>query len=281
MNLRINTFLTFLLLFINGILFSQIENGGFEIWQSLPNYDAPVGWETNQDSNFVRFEKSDFVTERDYSLKIVSSSFTSWTDCNSIARTSVTVDPENIENLNLNFYLKSIPDSTSTSDFVFLLMKFYLFESNDFKGSFYWESYDIIEDYTFQQISIIHDEDFDSIRIEIVGGAWNGPTDGCHDHTISWIDNMRLDNTSSLSENVNLESEINVFPNPSQGIINISSTLNLDNEYQLIDNHGRIVQKGKLHNNTIYTDRKGVYALKLFSEINGQNKSIVKRIVLL
>jgi hypothetical protein len=281
MNLRINTFLTFLLLFINGILFSQIENGGFEIWQSLPYYDAPVGWETNQDSNFVRFEKSDFVTEGDYSLKIVSSSFTSWTDCNSIARTSVTVDPENIENLNLNFYLKSIPDSTSTSDFVFLLMKFYLFESNDFKGSFYWESYDIIEDYTFQQIPIIHDEDFDSIRIEIVGGAWNGPTDGCHDHTISWIDNMRLDNTSSLSENVNLESEINVFPNPSQGIINISSTLNLDNEYQLIDNHGRIVQKGKLHNNTIYTDRKGVYALKLFSEINGQNKSIVKRIVLL
>ena len=281
MNLRINTFLTFLLLFINGILFSQIENGGFEIWQSLPYYDAPVGWETNQDSNFVRFEKSDFVTEGDYSLKIVSSSFTSWTDCNSIARTSVTVDPENIENLNLNFYLKSIPDSTSTSDFVFLLMKFYLFESNDFKGSFYWESYDIIEDYTFQQIPIIHDEDFDSIRIEIVGGAWNGPTDGCHDHTISWIDNMRLDNTSSLSENVNLESEINVFPNPSQGIINIYSTLNLDNEYQLIDNHGRIVQKGKLHNNTIYTDRKGVYALKLFSEINGQNKSIVKRIVLL
>ena len=62
-------FLT-IFVFICFNVYGQIKNGSFEDWESIQNFERPEYWETNQDSNLVRFERDTISIEGNYSLKI-------------------------------------------------------------------------------------------------------------------------------------------------------------------------------------------------------------------
>src|SRR5688572_1061242 len=89
---------------------AQIPNGSFEFWEEVLNYEKPVGWSTNQDTNYTRIEKDTFAIEGNYSLKLMPTVTYSWQGCTSWAVTHVEFDSVLPYNSALTFYLKSVPE---------------------------------------------------------------------------------------------------------------------------------------------------------------------------
>ncbi|GJM32311.1 MAG: hypothetical protein DHS20C18_13120 [Saprospiraceae bacterium] len=259
-------------------LYSQIPNGGFENWEIIDDYEKPVNWETNQDTNHIRFEKSNISFEGEYSMKIISSSLTAWTECNSLAQTSVKLDPYEGENRSLSFNLKSIPDTLNQTGNLFFILRVIFFESGNFESDYQLERYDIIEEFTFVEIPMSN-PNVDSLEISIIGGAWNGPADGCHDRTITWIDNFMINTmlTSTIDNTIN---NINIFPNPSKGIIEVQSRAYQFNRFELINSQGIIVERGNIINSSIRTNSTGLFVLKLILENNNGIKFVSKKVLI-
>lgn len=92
---------------------------------------------------------------------------------------------------------------------------------------------------------------------------------------VTWISELP-NSSNNLASN---DFEIDVFPNPSKGIITISSKSNLINNWILFDLNGKLIKKGSLNSNqeTINLSElpKGIYNLKLVSNRNVLNKKIV------
>ena len=90
-------------------------------------------------------------------------------------------------------------------------------------------------------------------------------------------DKIELSLKSTLSTNNFNKEDVTIYPNPSNGIVNIKSSLeNLD--YQLFNIQGKLVQKNTIQNNRLNFSNfsKGIYFLKLSSD----NNSIVKKIII-
>lgn len=262
-------------------IYSQIPNGGFEDWNSIQNYETPINWDTNQDSMFTRFEKDPISVEGEYSLKIIPSSETAWTECMSLAFTKVKLNSSVGENKSLTFYVKSVPDKLNQTEYVFLDINFRFYESGVFVNDYQWETQEIIEEFTYQEIPILN-PNVDSLEIYIFGAALNGAADGCYNKTISWIDNFEINTTqiTQIKEVDKIAENVIVFPNPSKGIINVQNNGNLISEFELIDSRGIIVERGHLINSTINTNKTGLFFLKLIINDNNDLKVVIKKVLI-
>ena len=257
---------------ISNKLDSQIPNAGFELWESIDNYEKPLNWETNQDTNHTRFMKSEDSVEGDYSIKIIDSSQTAWTNCNNLARTGVKLTTPIGEKKALSFYVKSVLDSFNQSGYVFISIQIYTFESDNYIERLDWMNYDVIEEFTKQEIPILN-PNVDSLDIKIIGGAANGAADGCHDRNTTWIDAFKIDTLLSLSIlNESPILDVSIYPNPSHGTIHIQSKVDLFNRYELISIQGKIVERGAFARSSIKTDRKGMFFLRLSNSGDPQHQ---------
>lgn len=261
--------------------YGQIPNGGFEDWEATPYYEKPLFWNTNQDSDFVRFEKDTICVEGNFSLKAIPSTYSAYFECNSQANIRVGLDMPVGEGKCLAFFLKSIPDSTNQcgggicNTFFRIAGRFW---ASGISVSVYkWESYVPID--TFTEIEIpIADPDVDSLSIYIYAGAENGATDGCHFQSISWVDGIRIKTIAGYEPKPeNDPADVTVFPNPSNGTIQIDPPNGRFDKYQIIDNLGRMIQEGRLMNSTILFESKGVFWLRLFQS---DGKAITKKILI-
>lgn len=249
---------------------AQIPNGGFEDWELTQNFEKPIFWETNQDSNFVRFEKDTISIEGNYSLKIVPSSFTAWQECMSYSSTGISLQTSVGENKSLTFFVKSVPDSTNQFESVFLRISGRFFVGENLETDYEWETYERIDDFTKFQVPILN-SDVDSVSIQIFGGAFNGAADGCANRSLSWVDGIGIAETEVINSNTELTTESNnvlVFPNPSNGIIELAQSKNKISNYQLYSLEGKLIEVGKLNGKRVVlrNSQKGVFVLKLTDE---------------
>lgn len=277
--------ITVLLIFYTSLtsnISAQILNGGFEEWETVQNFEKPKFWNTNQDANFVRFEKDTLSVEGNYSLKVVPSAFSAWQECNSIASMKVRLPMTVGEDRSLTFYVKSTP--LIQFEPVFLRVRGKFFDSGNFDSNYEWETFDKIEEFTKIQIPITN-PNIDSLTITIIGGALNGATDGCHNYSLSWIDGISIEGmniTKTDKEVIRQENEVVLYPNPSSGIIEIVQNNIRINKFQLFTINGELLESGNCNGKTLKVNSKinGVFILKLIQEKEGSSYVISKQIVI-
>ncbi len=81
----------------------------------------------------------------------------------------------------------------------------------------------------------------------------------------------------SLSSNNFELSNLNIYPNPTSGIINIANDLGLSISYKFYDVLGKNISNGKIGNNQLEINvDKGIYFLELTSESGTITKKIIK-----
>ena len=133
----------------------QIPNGGFEEWESVHNYEQPLNWTTNQDSNYVKIEKDTFAAEGDFSLKLLPSAYSGFTgECLSYAMSRTKLDSPIGANKSLTFYVRSIPDTLSQSEYVYMEVFGAFYESGNYVDNYEWKTSSAIEDFTKIEIPI-------------------------------------------------------------------------------------------------------------------------------
>lgn len=273
--------ITSLLFWLHFDLFAQIPNGGFEFWEQMQNFEKPLLWNTNQDSNYVRFIKDTDVYEGNYSLKIVgSSNATGWNNCNSQAQMGMNFDIPLQMDKSLTFYVKCIPDSTKALSGSYLIIEGSLYSGSELKGKIKWQADAPIYTYTKIQIPI-QEPNIDSINIVILGGAANGADDGCYDYSISWIDGLSIAPTTLVTtkESIPFEKSISIFPNPSSGRVELANSKTFFSTYMLYSLEGKLLENGKVHQNTIQLNPiyHGTFILELMDD---EGSKIHKKLIL-
>ena len=137
-----------------GIVYGQIPNGGFEDWEFIQNFEKPVGWNTNQDSNLIRFEKDTLSVEGSYSLKFVPSTYTAFYNCTSFAYKRIGLDGPIGENKSLTFFLRSVPDTLNPFESAYFEIKCAFFESGTLSSHYEWTTFEVIDDFIKIEIPI-------------------------------------------------------------------------------------------------------------------------------
>jgi hypothetical protein len=243
--------------------------------ESNGEYEIPTGWSTNQTAGFGRLSKDTDAVEGSYSLKLFPSTISAFQGCQSRLETSILLDPEEENPLELSFWAKSILDEINYTGLVFFFMKvnFYLHggfvETDQLFFQIPFEEYERIV-WEFQAVKA------DSMVLFIIGGAGAGATDGCFSRSITWIDDLRLQyvGTNSVKKE-DYNAQVRVYPIPSSGILNIQSPYEKFETFELIDMMGRRVESGKIEEGRITTFYRGVFNLRLISA----KTSVVRKVV--
>ena len=187
-------------------LISQVLIESFEDWEPSLFFEVPANWETNQDSNFARFEKSTEAVEGDYSLKIIPGTTSATQGCISVAQKGISLNGSVGQDKLLTFFVKTIPENPNISESVFLRVSGSFYKQGSFVGNYSWNATEKIE--SFEEFSIsFPNADIDSIAIVISGGAEEGSNDECETRSISWIDNFQIKD-SEVAESCNVPCEI-------------------------------------------------------------------------
>ncbi len=85
----------------------------------------------------------------------------------------------------------------------------------------------------------------------------------------------RANNLSALGLNISaanggndLDDEMIIYPNPVKNVLNINPSYNVNSTYRIIDLNGRVIQRGRILNNTIDVNslKSGVYLIELSDE---------------
>lgn len=205
---------------------AQIPNGGFEEWQSVLNYEKPVGWWTNQDTAFARFEKDTVAVEGNYSLKILPGGAPSWLGCESRAAVHANFNEYLPSNSVLSFYAKVLPRDSTQHNNVYLIVTVLVSDSTTHLGSYGWSTFEPIEEFARVEIPLWQDN-ISEMTIWIYGGMGGSPLGSyCVNSSISWIDDLAIDSaTPSHTVSLPEHTDIVVFPNPATDYVTIPNGL--------------------------------------------------------
>lgn len=252
---------------------AQIPNGGFESWTQEFNYETPTGWESNQDTFYLRVEKDSLSVEGNYSLKLNSNVQSAFFDCSSTVGMQTKFDEPVSDQQNISFYLRCIPDNP---EFIFFELIASYYKDGQLES---YESY--IPEQTFEEFTQIEMEDIplgvDSLKIVIFSGALNGADDGCYNFTNSWVDDLKINTTTTAVHN-KIEKQIEIFPNPSSGFFNIQQESNEYKTFRVLNILGKEILRGTLENSSFYITRRGPYILQLHSS-KGREFDVVRKII--
>ncbi|MEO8088441.1 MAG: T9SS type A sorting domain-containing protein, partial [Bacteroidota bacterium] len=128
----------------------------------------------------------------------------------------------------------------------------------------------------------LNGKNIDKLGIFIYGGASGNIVDGpCVGKSYSWIDGMGINSTTTgtISTSSN-SSELSIYPNPSSGVVNITSADKKNISYELYSLVGELIAKGIIDNEQLAIHEKGVYILKLYTGFNALNVCTKKIIVI-
>ncbi len=254
--------------------FSQIPNGGFENWENIQNYEKPLYWETNQDTNFVRFVKDTFSYEGVFSLKILTDpSVIAFRNCMSMASAAVKLNASLGENKSLYFYVKSLSDNSLGTTFLKVSGKCY--QGQTFIAEYNWENHEEIATFTEIELPLTNPA-IDSLSIHIWGGAINGAADGCHNQSVSWIDGFEIKDSEISNTRTIHKPEISVFPIPSTGKLQLKGAVELFKTYKVFDLTGRELESGIIQESKINLTSKGMLLLVLETADAVNEKKVFK-----
>lgn len=256
---------------------SQIPNGGFEDWEAIQNYEKPLLWQTNQDTNIVRFIKDTVRAEGAYSLKIIPGTGLAFWDCRSIAWASAKLAIPVGNDQSLYFHARSIADNPFGGTYLEVSGKFYA--GGTFVSNYEWKTFDEMVNFTAVELPI-PSLGVDSLTINIFGGALNGATDGCGNKSFSWVDDFEIEpSTTTDIPEVFDEPPIIAFPNPVGDIVRFESPYSSAWEkIEVFDSAGKMVIKVT---NTIEMEIRGlspgIYFVRLWQSGRYKTEKIIKK----
>ena len=267
-------FYLFCLSLIHFSTIAQIPNGGFEIWETIENYEVPSLWETNQDTIYSRITKDSISIEGEYSLKLSSDSQTAWFDCSSRVTLSHRLETPIGEGKSFFFNVKVQPDNIDNIGY----FSFYCFPyvNGMLQESIKWETSEEYTDFTLIEIPISNPE-IDSIFIQIVSGALNGADDGCYNKTNAWVDGLSIENSTTNVINV-LQDQINIYPIPTDSKITIEQKGHEYHKYCVFNNLGQEIMHGDLSIPELELPETGIYFIQLISNFSAQ-RNITRKII--
>jgi hypothetical protein len=188
-------------------------------------------------------------------------------------------------NQSLYFSVRSILDTVMVPGWPIPLDKTFLEASGAFivsggaRKSFSWKNDKILNEWTTVEIPIPFPY-VDSLMLWFTGGAENGPTDGCHFRSFSWVDGIEIkpSSTAALSE-ISLEPHVLVFPNPADETVHFSG---LDGQkwkkIEVFDLSGRKLIEVPNENSLNIRDLfRGMYVVRLYHDHGSFSRKIVKR----
>lgn len=260
--------------------YAQIKNSGFELWETVFNYDKPSSWWSNQDSTSIRIERDSLAIEGNYSLKMLPSVASSWQGCESKIIGRANFDTILPDSSVLTLYVKSVPQDAE-DNLVYLIIFGFLFSSDSVVGGFDWRAETPL--FEFEKIEIpLSGHNIDEMSIFIYGGASTHPLDGpCLNRSYSWIDAMSIEAKTTYSNFPNKQKhDFIIYPNPSRGLINILQPGSQRLEFELYSVYGELVDKGEIDDGQFFIDNQGIYFLKLFSDFNPSNIYTYKLIII-
>jgi hypothetical protein len=270
------------LIFLALVIFStrlsgQIPNAGFENWDSVENYESPVGWMTNQSPEFMRLQKDTTRVEGQYSVKLFPSAY-SWFDiCESYLSIGIKMEEPFESEQSLYFFYKLIPDNSYGA----VALNFHLRVFSNDGEVIYLDTVikEVTPEFTEVEIPLVRTM-VDSIAISITGGATSsGIDDGCYNRSIAWVDNLEI-RQSSLTSSVQVNKEpLSVYPNPTRGIIQIDGDWSEFREYYIYSILGKLISQGTLTEPKIQINDPGFYILVLADPGNVHDPFVSKIIV--
>ncbi len=275
-----NLTLFFIYIFISYTVVGQtIPNASFEEWEVVDGYERPVGWFTNQDSTHEGLVKSDISIDGDSSLLLLPSEEDSsffGNCCESKASTIIDIISPMEENQSFYFYVKSIPDSTfilyNHPPYFYFSAEMYL--NGEYLGNDYLFHIGEVPEFQLFEVPITH-LNIDKIVLRIHGGSTDNLVDGCQYYSYSWFDGIKIDDSTMTPINkVNDKSDLEIFPNPSFGKIEIQGDWKKYQSYQVYDLLGKELEKGILQSAELMLKSKGILFLVLKS--NRGNQSVFK-----
>ncbi len=243
---------------------AQILNASFEQWETIDNYEIPLHWQSNQDSETNRIEKSDESVDGNYSLKLVPDDSISGFShvCKSIVEAGFSLANPVGHEKSLYYYLKSEALYNSDTAIVTVKVEFYR-EGSRVKLEFH-PHYHPIAEFTLQQIPFPHFQ-IDSVYIEIYGAAATGSDGyGCRYLSNIWIDNIFIDENTATEYAV-MEKNNLLYPNPASGILHLDQSVDPIIKYEIYNMQGILIQTENGNNRTINLDNPGMHIVLLYT----------------
>ena len=243
------------------VLYGQIQNGSFEEWEPSGEFEKPVGWDTNQWPGYMRMEKdSQEVVSGKYAVKLIPSSITGWTQCDSWVEQEINLGAPLGHGKSLYLYVKALPDNEF--DEVFVRVRGFLYKYFSFQGDIDWTNFVPIEEYTLIELPMPYPQS-NKIVLTIAGSAGDGPADGCWGQSNVWVDSVFIaeKNLTTLTEPT--IPNISIGPNPFTGTFEIFGEIDQIKGYHIYDLTGRIIQAGVIATGEIQVAQEGILFLVL------------------
>lgn len=243
---------------------AQLLNGSFEVWDTSETTGifGPVDWGTwNPSGNQV--VRSDNAFSGQYAVQI-NGGGNGWT-CDGIVAQTMQLDGAlavDSFTFRLKYDVRPLP-----SVLYFPKVAFKMYAScrsgNQLLGSNSWTTADSTLEYTSMELTTYGCAGADRIKIGVQAGGLPGATDFCGSPSVAWIDDVEISElpltTASFVPN---HSSLRIFPNPSQGEINVDVPPDVFT-YQIIHASGKIIQRGELRSLRLFLEERGVYFLHL------------------
>lgn len=135
------------------------------------------------------------------------------------------------------------------------------------------------DSWDFVSVDEVDFSDFDGASSLYLAFKYTSTTDGA----ATWeVDNVVVtsESTIGIEENQNISDAVKVYPNPSRGMVNISSNVIEKAEYQVFSITGEVVNQGVIQGNqssiNLSDITNGIYTL----QITENDKTAVKRIII-
>lgn len=269
---RIKIFSLAVILFLSLIVSAQDLNWGFEDWEMDNEIETPTGWSVNHfvnntDSLWVnRFYKDSIhVIEGNYSLRAekddqVTSAFM---DCTS--RADLFLELNDPLGSGMSVYFSAKAEGRNELGETFLGVTVGFSDGLDYLGRVEWLIYEEIEEFVEIELPIEFDE-AKVISISIEGASQNGALDGCNLNSQVWIDALRIAQSTTVDVLDLSTEEIQFFPNPTIGMITLSTYEMHNNYFSVTNTTGKIIQEGIVVNDQIILKNGGLNFLTIYND---------------
>ena len=259
----ITTCIVLIFLSISATSYGQALKWGFEDWEWVDGIESPTGWNVNDFSTGIdtvigRFYKDSIhVVEGKYSLmaikdEVITSAFF---DCRSTANLYQDLEASLPSGQSIYFSVKTESLTEWDESYVDITVGFS--KDDVYLGRVEWLSYDVIEEFTQIELPILF-ENVDAISIWINAASQNGALDGCNAQSIVWLDDIKIEQSTAVDVvDLSLE-EIIASPNPTDGIISLSSQKLNGNKFVIKDIVGREIQRGTVKHKQIILSHNGL-----------------------
>lgn len=252
-------------------LIAQDLKWGFEDWHLIDSIETPVGWDVNHYSNglgiFVDrfFKDSVHVVQGNYSLKAIKDDVitSAFFNCTSMAQLYMELESP-IQN-NKSVFFSVMTESLNEWEESYIAITIGFSKDNDFLGRLEWSSYVEIEEFVQIELPILF-EGANALSIQIDAASQNGALDGCNLESIVWLDDLRIDQATSLNVSTNNLEEFLGYPNPTNGVFTLSSSGFNGQVYKITDLMNKEIQSGVVLDEQIILEHNGWNIIQIISD---------------